>query len=79
MKEFCDFLTKYNWKFDLFCDISLDVNVGDLVQIRYVEPVGFKIIGLSGIKYLQFLGKHLTLGEEQSWSEDGVKEERSPS
>ena len=37
----------------------LDESIYNLVQIRYVEPVSFMRIRLSGIKYLQFLGKHL--------------------
>jgi hypothetical protein len=41
-----------------------------LVQIIYVKLESFNGVWLSGIKYLQFLGKHLSvLGEEQSWSE----------
>jgi hypothetical protein len=44
----------------------------------YVKPESFNGVWLSGIKYLQFLGKHLSvLGEEQSWSEVDTSEVES--
>ena len=72
------FLHKFNWNFITFYNIFLDENIADLVQIIYVKLGSFNGVWLSGIKYLQFLGKHLSvLGEEQSWSEDDISEVES--
>ena len=72
------FLNKFKWNFITFFNIFLDENIADLVQRMYVKPENVKGVWLSGIKYLQFLGKHLSvLGEEQSWSEVDISEVES--
>jgi len=49
-----------------------------LVQRIYVKPGVLTEFDFLVIKYLQFLGKHLSvLGEEQSWSEVDTSEVES--